>query len=242
MAIRKATFKSTTVLQAFKKSGIKPLNPDVFTDYDFAPSVPTSTAAHVPTSYPTTRLSALPVEDEESEGSAEESDSSDEDYNDSDGDSESESDSDSSTSSDDELVIDNGNDHSPSRPHAPHPTEHEINHEIHHEITNSIIMTPASDQPSHSMQTSHSVTLTGHHPTVNRTITPESFYPSSVINNSGRSRRSFFAISPSAIGLPLSRQQHIEMLEGENKKLSSHVEFLEAHCAMAVNEIRDLKR
>ena len=55
MAIRMATFKSTTVKSAWRKSGCWPINPDVFTEEDYAPSTPMSTAAsHVPTSYPET--------------------------------------------------------------------------------------------------------------------------------------------------------------------------------------------
>ncbi|KIK45040.1 hypothetical protein CY34DRAFT_802009 [Suillus luteus UH-Slu-Lm8-n1] len=40
------------VQKAFQRTGIHPLNPDVFTDKDFAPSQATSTTTHVPTSYP----------------------------------------------------------------------------------------------------------------------------------------------------------------------------------------------
>ena len=53
MAIRAATFKPQTIMSAFKKCGIRPLNSGVFNDEDFAPSITTSTAAiHVPPSFP----------------------------------------------------------------------------------------------------------------------------------------------------------------------------------------------
>ena len=53
MDVRAASFKPTTIKQAFKKSGMYPINPEVFTDTDFAPSISTSTSAcFVPASYP----------------------------------------------------------------------------------------------------------------------------------------------------------------------------------------------
>ena len=53
MAIRAKTFKPQTVMSAFKKCGIRPLNCAVFNDEDFAPSITTSiTATHVPPSFP----------------------------------------------------------------------------------------------------------------------------------------------------------------------------------------------
>ena len=52
MAIRAKTFKPQTILSAFKKCGIRPLNCGVFNDEDFAPSITTSTTAtHVPPSF-----------------------------------------------------------------------------------------------------------------------------------------------------------------------------------------------
>ena len=53
MAIRAATFKPQTILSAFRKCGIRPLDQQVFSDEDFAPSIATSTTAtHVPLHFP----------------------------------------------------------------------------------------------------------------------------------------------------------------------------------------------
>jgi hypothetical protein len=47
------TFKSTTIITAFRKSSCWPVNCDVFTDEDYAPSIPMSTSLHhVPSSFP----------------------------------------------------------------------------------------------------------------------------------------------------------------------------------------------
>ena len=53
MDVRKNTFKDTTIRAAFQKSGVWPINHDLFQDTDFAPSINTSTVARdVPDSYP----------------------------------------------------------------------------------------------------------------------------------------------------------------------------------------------
>ena len=53
MDVRSKTFKPTTIVTAFRKSGFWPVNRDVFTDEDYAPSIPTSTSScHVPSSFP----------------------------------------------------------------------------------------------------------------------------------------------------------------------------------------------
>ena len=53
MEVRHITFKATTIRAAFRKSAAWPINHDLFTDADFAPSINTSsTARDVPDSYP----------------------------------------------------------------------------------------------------------------------------------------------------------------------------------------------
>jgi hypothetical protein len=53
--VRNATFKPSTIKNAWKKSGNWPINPDVFQDDDYAPSTTTlTTASHVPDTFPTT--------------------------------------------------------------------------------------------------------------------------------------------------------------------------------------------
>ena len=84
MAVRSATFKPSTIKQAFKKSGCYPINPSVFTDEDFAPSIPTSTSAHhVPPSYPVPAEDGFYITDDDDDNKvvaprAEDSDSEDE--------------------------------------------------------------------------------------------------------------------------------------------------------------------
>ncbi|KAH7917211.1 hypothetical protein BV22DRAFT_998363, partial [Leucogyrophana mollusca] len=52
MKARDCDFKETTILQAWRKCGIWPLNPNIFTEEDYALSYKTSTTAHVPASFP----------------------------------------------------------------------------------------------------------------------------------------------------------------------------------------------
>ncbi|KAH9012342.1 hypothetical protein EDB85DRAFT_2159113 [Lactarius pseudohatsudake] len=63
MDIRRQTFKKSTIINAFKKSGCWPINLNVFTDEDFAPSIATSTSSlHVPNSFP--RIPVQPEHDD----------------------------------------------------------------------------------------------------------------------------------------------------------------------------------
>lgn len=52
MAARTESFKETTILSAWRKSGISPLNPGMFTAEDFGPSIPSSFKAPLPNSFP----------------------------------------------------------------------------------------------------------------------------------------------------------------------------------------------
>ncbi|KZP12807.1 DDE-domain-containing protein, partial [Athelia psychrophila] len=52
MLARNEAFKPETILQAWRRSGIRPIDPGFFTDIDYAPSHYTSTIAHLPASFP----------------------------------------------------------------------------------------------------------------------------------------------------------------------------------------------
>jgi hypothetical protein len=52
MKARNASFKSETILQAWRKAGIRPINLTIFTEADFAPSYSTSINMHAPESFP----------------------------------------------------------------------------------------------------------------------------------------------------------------------------------------------
>jgi len=52
MVARAEAFKPETIKKAFANSGLNPLNPDIFTERDFAPSYQSSTQAQVPASFP----------------------------------------------------------------------------------------------------------------------------------------------------------------------------------------------
>lgn len=49
---RRKAFKETTILQAWKKSGLRPINPSIFTTADFAPSHSSSFECHAPSTFP----------------------------------------------------------------------------------------------------------------------------------------------------------------------------------------------
>ena len=74
IAVRHDTFKERTILQAWKKSGAWPINPNVFTDDDFAPSIPYSTHARdLPTTFPSSNAgppTSHPAPDSDSDSSS----------------------------------------------------------------------------------------------------------------------------------------------------------------------------
>ena len=49
---RRKAFKTENILKAWKNSGLRPLNPDLFNSSDFAPSHSSSTQRHAPSSFP----------------------------------------------------------------------------------------------------------------------------------------------------------------------------------------------
>ncbi|KAK0222228.1 hypothetical protein IW262DRAFT_1460528 [Armillaria fumosa] len=52
MKAQHAAFKSGTILKAWHKAGIRPINPDIFMETDYAPSYSSSTQMHIPESFP----------------------------------------------------------------------------------------------------------------------------------------------------------------------------------------------
>src|SRR5258707_6697797 len=60
MLARDEAFKAETIKKAFKNSGIRPLNPNIFTEADYAPSRVSSTQAHTPSTYPQAVLGYQP--------------------------------------------------------------------------------------------------------------------------------------------------------------------------------------
>jgi hypothetical protein len=52
MEARKELFMENTILQAWQKSGIRSLNPEIFNDNDYTPSNSTSTSDQLPPSFP----------------------------------------------------------------------------------------------------------------------------------------------------------------------------------------------
>jgi hypothetical protein len=232
MAIRRGTFKPTTIISAFRKSGIRPLNPDIFTNEDYTSSIPTSTAAHVPSSYPTQQLSTMPTSavfgDWEDNESAIDSDSSDEDYKDSDDESSDDSDDGDDSDNnggnnniDDDSENEDQQDHPPTTPsasHHPHPTSRDET-------------PPAEPHPSSSSST----------------LTASSIPLASFYSTTRRSSRTASAAAQASVITVSSagsknQQAQIAKLITQNEALTSRIAFLEAHCALAVSEIRDLKR
>lgn len=62
MAVQQDSFKEQTLLQAWKKSGAWPINPNIFIDEDFALSIPFSThACNLPAMFPLSNSEPLTI-------------------------------------------------------------------------------------------------------------------------------------------------------------------------------------
>lgn len=72
------------IQKAFRKTGIHPLDPSVFSEKDFAPSQSSSTIAHMPPSYPA-EIPSSPISAHSEDFSSSDSDTSDSEYLPSDG-------------------------------------------------------------------------------------------------------------------------------------------------------------
>jgi len=209
MAVRAATFKATTICQAFRKSGTYPVDGSVFQDDDFAPSESTSTTyGHVPPSYPS---STSACDDHDF-------------YNSSDDDDDTpiqrqtyDSDSDENSDSDDNSEDDDNSETGPRSPTASTPAAAQsmIN------ISDPFGLLGSTSQTS---------------PTI-AAIPPSRFYASAP------KRRSAPSIStPSAIPAHSTTNERLAYLENTVSSLTSEVRTLGAQCAMAADEVKDLKR
>lgn len=67
MKARDIAFKEETILQVWKKSGIRPINPGIFTEEDYAPSYESSTQLHLPATFPVNPNSDSPLSPLESD-------------------------------------------------------------------------------------------------------------------------------------------------------------------------------
>lgn len=75
MDVREASFRTSTIISAFKKSGTWPINREVFTDDDFAPSIPYSTEARDFPSLPELPLDVSDLSDSDSDSDHSENES-----------------------------------------------------------------------------------------------------------------------------------------------------------------------
>jgi hypothetical protein len=256
MDVRARTFSANTISQAFKKCGIHPFNSDIFTDHDFAPSMPTSTKGFVPSSFPTGIASTAELEPN---GSESDSDSgSDSDYSDSTTSSDkTETEGEEEETSGSELRGDgNSYDHDDNREtnntHAPDGNiENDNNTNETYNDLQSNVPSPLSTM-SISQSCNHTTANGPTQPIQSRTM----LLSSAPISKSTRLTRSSSAQMPLYVPLTaphdlkgLSTQDQIQVLQAENQALRDQVKTLEserdtanAHCAMAASDITDMKQ
>jgi hypothetical protein len=246
MQVCSKTFKPTTIIAAFWKSGCWPVNCDIFTDEDFAPSIPTSTSAHhVPSSFPIVQVLDGHNEDCVNESQASQYPERD----DSDGDSESES------SDDDDGVRIRVSSSKSSQTHedTPHPIS-------------ELAVIPTS-QPA-TASAAIAVTVTQPLTQVAPAISTYAYLPPLLSVPVASSVPPGFHMSPTFLshelvskpiplsgrvsrrgtgGHPISVQSHLNALsqayvglQEQNRSLCSENSMLRAHCTMAGTEIQDL--
>jgi hypothetical protein len=214
MGVRNKTFKSTTIISAFRKSGCWPINRDVFTDEDYAPSIPTSTTScSVPSSFPVgtpdfesdDEYPAYPMEDPNNS-------ESDDDANDAINDDE--------NSQTDTAIL----------PGVPQPFSAESTPVLSHYPP----LAPPSVVPN-------STTLPVRVPlVVLEPIPPSVFYASTTQPKRKRGRPTLF-VNPVQAQLDTLSQAY-SGLSQQITELRSENSMLKAHCAIAGTEIQDLKR
>jgi len=210
MAIRAATFKATTIRQAFRKSGTYPVDVSVFQDDDFAPSESTSTVyGHVPASYP----SSMSTNDDNNFYNSSDDDDDDDDipiqHHDDDSDSD-----DSDSEDDDDSDSENGL-MSPSTSTTLTAARSATN------ILDPFGLLRSIPQTSSAMTT----------------VPPSRFYATAPKHQSAPTRS-----TPSVAPTPLTTNERLTYLEKTVLSLTSEVRTLGAQCAMAKDEVKDLKR
>lgn len=223
LAIRKEAFKEATICAAWRKSGHEPHNPDIFTDADYAPSVPfsTSSTSLVPSTFPgeadriAKQSASRPAADsrnvESDLESQSESDSSDTDEDEDEDDSDSSSSSDSSDSdSEDSWILE---------PTAPLSTIATLPH------PDMLMNQPAAVSPAlPSSESSH-----GPPPQQPVELNP----PPALLSSS--------PVHPTR-GMKRKRLEgRVEELEQQLNKYKDKTDFLEGHLLCAREKIDDLQ-
>ena len=223
MMARTESFKETTILSAWKKSGIVPFNPGVFTSEDFGPSLPLSFKALLPKSFPMQSDNSdsdspddhVSVGDSsESEQENEEGDTSEEEVGDC-------ADCLNQDVSSELPFLAQATDSSPSLfpppSNAPTPTQHCLSHEEGGEPPSCM------DLPTHLSTGTHSYNLRYQSPQV-----PASSQLSPPL-----------AVPP---GPPQSLDERLAASEKRNEELQHEVEKLKAHCILSGGVITRLQK
>ena len=214
MHARAEAFKPETIQTAFRKSGICPINPKVFTDDDYAPSIPTSSRAHVPISYPRAQIPQIQPATCASEMR---SNKQDEDGNklDSDSDSESDSDSDSTNSTDQDDNNRANNDNHMEMSSHPH---------IHTATSPGVMQPPSSSSSGPGV--------------IDAELLPE-LPTQPIVSDSHRS--SSPPIPPPCCLCFNCQNRHVAILE-RFERLEKRADLAETHCAIAVAYLDAEKR
>ena len=235
MQARGESFKPETIRKAFEKSGIRPLDPTVFTDEDFAPSIASSTQAHVPPSYPQAtfgyqRYSPVPIirDDPHLDGDADDSDDDDS------------SDEDEDTIMDTETSTTHPADAS-LETHPPIPRPSEFNPTSDHSAAaNSAESEPVPPPPPPAEGQDGPATPTTM-PINNDDDLP---FPVPVLGNEHQRRAREPLVTP---GMSKTAQidvlmDEVERLRAENQRLNEKLDESRTHCAIAAGRIGDYKK
>ena len=224
MTARTESFKESTILSAWKKSGISPFNPGTFTSEDFGPSIPSSFKALLPKSFPMqpddndsdSPDDHVSVDDSsESEWENEEGDTSEEEVGDC-------ADRLNQDSSSELPFLAQAADSSPSLlpppSNAPTPTQHGLSHEEGGEPPSRM------DQPTRSSTSTHGYYF--------RRQSPQPSASSPAPSQ----------LSPPLAVPPQSVEEQLAASEKRNEELQREVERLKAHCVLSGGVITRLQK